>query len=148
LRRSGDGSARRLSSAAAFGGETGFAGDGGFRDEAGFRGDCGLCDPCVCDSAAARAVAGTEAALAVFGAGAAWTGFAAGEDTDAGVRAARGLSPKRVRQLPHRTTGSLSAGRTTSNRRHPRREWHTAQLRPARSISIRSSPLIGFLLRR
>jgi hypothetical protein len=75
------------------------------------------------------------------GAGSATT-TGAGSDTAAGLCPTRGLSPKRARQLPHRTTGSRSGGRTTSKRRHPRPEWQTLQRRPARSISVRSSACI------
>jgi hypothetical protein len=67
----------------------------------------------------------------------AWTG--AGSGSGAGLRPIGGSSPKRVRQLPHNTTGSRPAGRTIPNRRHPRPERHTPQRRPARSISLKSS---------
>ena len=71
----------------------------------------------------------------------------AGSDAGAGLRPTGGSSPKRARQLPHNTTGSRSAGRTNSNRRHPRPEWQTPQRRPARSISVRSSVSVsvGFI---
>jgi hypothetical protein len=67
----------------------------------------------------------------------------AGSDAGAGVRPTGGSSPKRARQLAHKTTGSRSAGRTISNRRHPRPERQTPQRRPACSISVRSSLSIG-----
>ena len=63
-----------------------------------------------------------------------------------GLRASGGSSPNRARQLPHTTTGSRPAGRTISNRRHPRPDRQTPQRRPARSTSVRSSVLIGVLL--
>jgi hypothetical protein len=73
---------------------------------------------------------------------AAGAGSAAGAD----LRPTGGSSPNRARQLGHRTTGSRPSGRTTSNRRHPRPEWQTAQRRPAPSISVRSS-VVKILLR-
>jgi hypothetical protein len=63
------------------------------------------------------------------------TGSTGGE----GLRPTGGSSPKRARQPPHNTTGSRPAGRTSSNRRHPRPERQTPQRRPAFSISIMSS---------
>jgi hypothetical protein len=62
-----------------------------------------------------------------------------GSEMDAGSRSTGGSSPKRARQPPHKTIGSRPAGRTISNRRHPRPERHTPQRRPACSISVRSS---------
>ena len=70
---------------------------------------------------------------------------AAGSGSGAGLSAVGGSSSKRARQLPHNTTGSRPVGRTISNRRHLRPEWQTPQRRPARSISVRSSTLIGSL---
>ena len=49
-------------------------------------------------------------------------GAGTGSDRCAGWRPIGGSSPKRARQLPHKTTGSRPAGRTTSNRRDPRPE--------------------------
>jgi hypothetical protein len=73
-----------------------------------------------------------------FGAG---TGAASGRaGSGAGFRPIGGSSPNRARQLPHKTTGSRPGGWTTSNRRHPRPERQTPQRRPARSISIKSTP--------
>ena len=69
----------------------------------------------------------------------------ADSDAGAGLRPTGGSSPKRARQLPHKTTGSRSAGRTISNRRHPRPDWQMPQRRPARSMSVRSSVSIGFI---
>ena len=74
---------------------------------------------------------GSEAAGAGCGAG--W-----------GLRPTGESSPSRARQLPHKTTGSRSAGGTISKRRHPRPARQTPQRRPARSISVRSLALIGF----
>lgn len=72
------------------------------------------------------------------------TGEASGTaGSGAGLRPIGGSSPKRARQLPHKSTGSRPGRRTTSNRRHPRPERQTLQRRPARSISIKSSPFIG-----
>ena len=49
-------------------------------------------------------------------------------------RPRRGLGSCRTRRPAQR-----SAGRTSSNRRHPRPEWQTLQRRPARSIALRSA---------
>jgi len=67
----------------------------------------------------------------------------AGSGAGSGLRPTGGSSPKRARQPPHKTTGPRSAERTISNRRHARPEWQTAQRRPARSNSVRSSALIS-----
>ena len=81
-----------------------------------------------CDGARDSAVAGT--------------GFNGG----AGLCPIGGSSPKRARQLLHKTTGSRPVGRTSSNRRHPRPERQTPQRRPAFSISVRSSVRNGVLV--
>ena len=81
----------------------------------------------------------------VRGVGGESVSVAAGAGSGAGLFVVGGSSPKRARQLPHNTTGSRPAGRTISNRRHLRPEWQTPQRRPARSISVRSSTLIGSL---
>jgi hypothetical protein len=41
-----------------------------------------------------------------------------GSDESAGLRPTGGSPPKRARQLPHKTTASRPAARTTANRRH------------------------------
>ena len=73
------------------------------------------------------------------------SGPGAGLDRGARLGSGAGSSAKRARQLAHTTTGSPSAGRTTSSRRHRRPEWQTLQRRPPRSISVRSSVFTIFL---
>ena len=90
-----------------------------------------------------RSPAGCASRLSACGLGGGSEPVSGGADSGAGLlRPIGGSSPKRARQLPHKTTGSRCGGRTTTNRRHPRPERQTPQRRPARSISIRSSPLI------
>ena len=72
-------------------------------------------------------------------------GAGTGSNRCAGWRPRGGSSPKRARQLPHKTTGSRPAGQTTSNRREPRPEWQTLHRRSALSVSIRSSVRNGTL---
>jgi hypothetical protein len=73
---------------------------------------------------------------------------ATGSGLGAGWAAVGGASPKRARQLAHRTIGSRPAWRTTSKALHPRAERHTPQRRPARSSSVRSSLVIEILTQR
>ena len=82
---------------------------------------------CCCASASGSAAAGT------------------GSNGGTGLRPTGGSSPKRARQPPHNTIGSRCAGRTSSNRRHPRPEPQTPQRRSAFSIPISCSVPNGAL---
>ena len=98
-------------------------------------------------SSAARRRSGRRVVSRSFvcgcGCGAGGSAAARTVSADIGLRPIGGSSPKRARQLGHKTTGSRPAGRTISNPRHFRPDRHTPQRRPARSISLSSSVSIG-----
>ena len=105
--------------------------------------DPGSCpEPLVSDPGAGRSPARPDARCAGAGGSAA---AGAGSNGGAGLRPTGGSSPKRARHPPHNTIGSRCAGRTSSNRRHPRPEPQTPQRRSAFSIPISSSVPNGVL---
>jgi hypothetical protein len=69
------------------------------------------------------------------------SGSGAGAGAGSGLSATGGASPYRAWHAAHITIGSPSPGRSTLNRRQWRPDRQTAQCRPARSISARSSAL-------